>query len=175
MAELLQLFREKRALTSVWKEDLTEDQRKNIIQSHMFLTEKYEDGKFIKMKGRVVADGRMQDRTVYTNYSAPTAKTRFVMTCLKLVAVKGWDLLKLDVGGAFLCAPIGEDKEVFISLDRELASKAVECMPELKPFLGDDGKLIVRVDKAMYGLIQSARLWYNKLTRYLCSRGFKKK
>jgi hypothetical protein len=174
MAELLQLFREKRALTPVRKEDLTEEQRKSIIRSHMFLAEKYEDGKFIKMKGRVVADGRMQDRTVYTNYSAPTAKTRSVITCLKLAAVKGWDLLKLDVGGAFLCAPIGEDEEVFMSLDRELASKAVECMPEVKPFLGEDGKLIVRVDKAMYGLIQSARLWYNELTRYLCSKGFKK-
>ncbi len=172
MAELTQLFREKKALVAVHLKDLTEQQRKNIIRSHMFLTEKFEDGKFVKMKGRVVADGRMQDRNVYSDYSAPTAKTRSVMTCLKIAAVKGWDLLKLDVGGAFLCAPIGEE-EVYMSLDRELTEKAAEGMPELAEFV-QDGKLIVRVERAMYGLIQSAKLWYNELTRYLESKGFKK-
>jgi predicted heme/steroid binding protein len=118
-----------------------------------------------------VADGRMQDRTVYTNYSAPTAKTRSVMTCMKLAAVKG---LKLDVGGAFLCAPIGDGEEVYMSLDRELADKAVESMPELKAYQGEDGKIVVRVDRAMYGLIQSAKLWYDELTRHLLSNGFQK-
>jgi hypothetical protein len=59
----------------------------------MFLKEKFEDGKFIKMKARLVADGRMQDRTVYTDFSSPTAKTRSVRTCLKLAAVEDWDLL----------------------------------------------------------------------------------
>jgi hypothetical protein len=52
----------------------------------MFLKEKFEDGKFIKMKARLVADGRMQDRTVYMDFSSPTAKTRSVRTCLKLAA-----------------------------------------------------------------------------------------
>jgi len=171
--ELVQLFREKKALVPVHKASLSEDQKKNLVRSHMFVTEKFEDGKFVKMKGRVVADGRMQDRTVYTNYSAPTAKTRSVMTCLKLAAVKGWDLLKLDVGGAFLCAPIGEE-EVYMILDKDLANKVVTSMPEYSEYLGDDGKLVVRVDKAMYGLIQSAKLWYDELTRLLMSKGFKR-
>jgi hypothetical protein len=67
-AELVQLFKEKRALTPVRIQDLTESQRKNIIRLHMFITEKYKDGKFVKMKGWVVADGRMQDRKVYSDY-----------------------------------------------------------------------------------------------------------
>jgi len=57
----------------------------------MFLQEKYGDGKFIKMKGRIVADGRLQDCTIYTDFSLPTAKTRSVRTCFKLAAVQGWD------------------------------------------------------------------------------------
>jgi hypothetical protein len=96
------------------------------------------------------------------------------MTCLKIAAVKGWDLLKLDVGGAFLCAPIGDSEEVYMVLDRDLAEKAADIMPELKEFVGTDGRLVVRVDKAMYGLIQSAKLWYNELTSFLMSHGFKK-
>jgi hypothetical protein len=32
----------------------------------------------------------------------------------------------------------------------------------------------VKVDRAMYGLIQSAKLWYKELTRHLTSQGFRK-
>jgi len=78
--DLLQLFVEKGALTPVKWEDLNDEQRKNAVRLHMFLKEKHEDGKFIKMKARLVEDGRMQDREVYNDYSSPTAKTRSVMT-----------------------------------------------------------------------------------------------
>jgi hypothetical protein len=116
-SELKQLFEEKKALVPVRYTGISKDQRKRDIRSHMFLKEKFEDGKFVKMKARLVADGRMQDRAIYSNYSSPTAKTRSVMTCLKIAAVKDWDLLKVDVGGAFLCAPMDDTEEVYMSLD----------------------------------------------------------
>jgi len=172
--ELLQLFVEKGELTPVKWEDLNDEQKKNAVRSHMFLKEKHEDGKFIKMKARLVEDGRMQDREVYNDYSSPTAKTRSIMTCLKLAAVKNWDLLELDVGGAFLCAPIDEGAEVFMFLDKGMTEMCVDCMPQYKEFVREDGKLFVRVDKAMYGLIQSAKLWYKELTGHLMKHGFKK-
>jgi hypothetical protein len=104
---------------------------KKVVRSHMFLREKCEDGKFVKMKGRIIAGSRMQDRTISTNYSSPTAKTRSVMTCLKLAAAMEWDLLKVDVGGAFLCAPIDKNEEVFMLLDESLASMAAEWIPDV--------------------------------------------
>jgi hypothetical protein len=172
--ELVQLFREKKALVPVQWNDLTQKQRKKVVRSHMFLREKYEDGKFVKLKGRIVADGRMQDRTIYTDFSSPTAKTRSVMTCLKLAAVQGWDLLKVDVGGAFLCASIDDTEEVFMEIDEALSTMAREWMPELKEFTRLDGKMVVKVEKAMYGLIQSAKLWYKELSRFLEANGFQK-
>ena len=93
---------------------------------------------------------------------------------LKLAAVKGWDLLKLDIAGAFLCAPIDDEQQVFMSLGPELAEKAVECMPQLGEYVDQQGRIITKVDKAMYGLIQSAKLWYKELTRQLCKHEFKK-
>jgi hypothetical protein len=63
---------------------------------------------------------------------------------------------------------------VFMVLDKNLAERAVDSMPDLKEFIGADGKLVVRVDKAMYGLIRSAKLWYNELTGFLMSQGFRK-
>jgi hypothetical protein len=138
-AELLQLFQEKKALCPVKISELTPAQRRNIIRSHMFLKEKYEDGHFVKMKGRIAVDGRLQDRSIYSDYSSPTAKTCSVMTCLKLAAVKGWYLLKLDIGGAFLCAPIDKNNEVYMWLGPELVEKAVECMPNLAEFMDETG------------------------------------
>jgi hypothetical protein len=125
----------------------------------MFLKEKYEDGSFVKMKARLVADGRMQDRTVYTDYWSPTAKTRSIMTCLKLAALKDWDMLKLDVSCAFLCAPIN-DEEVFMFLDEGMSGMCVQFMPKYEEYLRTDGRLVVKVNKAIYRLIQSAKLWY---------------
>ncbi len=68
----------------------------------------------------------MQDHEVYTDFLLPTAKTRSLMTYLKLAAVKGWDLLKVDVDGACLCAPINDEQEVFMIQERDLTSMVVE-------------------------------------------------
>jgi len=96
------------------------------------------------------------------------------MTLLKLAAVKGWDLLKVDVGGAFLCASIDETEEVYMIIDETLTEMAGELMPEVTEYIREDGKSVVRVDKAMYGLIQSAKLWYKELTTFLEVNGFEK-
>jgi len=119
-----------------------------------------------------LSDGRMQDRTVYMDYSSPTAKTRSIMACLKLAALKDWGMLKLDIGGAFLCAPIN-DEEVFMFLDEGMSGMCVQFMPEYEEYLRADGRLVVKVNKAMYGLIQSAKLWYEELTGHLVKNGFK--
>jgi len=147
-------------------------QRKKVIRSHMFLREKFEDGNFVKMKAHLVADGHMQDCTVYSNQSSPTAKTKSVMTCLKLAAVNDWDMLKLDVGSAFLCANMDESEEVFMVLDKQLSQMCGDWVPGAKEYLRSDGKLVVKVSKAMYRLIQSAKLWYKELSGYLVSKGF---
>jgi hypothetical protein len=59
-------------------------------------------------------------------------------------------------------------------LDSVMSEMCMKWMPKLKDYLRHDGKLTVKVDKAMYGLIQSAKLWYNELTRFLEAEGFKK-
>jgi hypothetical protein len=151
--ELLQLFVEKEALVPVKWESLSQEQRKIVVRSHMFLREMYEDGSFVKIKARLVADGRMQDRTLYNDHSSPTTKTKSVMTCLKLAARHNWDLLQLDVGGVFLCANMDESEEVFMVLDKQLSHMCGNWIQGASERLRNDGKLVVKVNKAMYGLI----------------------
>jgi hypothetical protein len=64
--EFDQLFKKKAVLKPVKRSDLSGKQRRKIIRSSMFLKEKFDGmGKFEKLKGRLVADGRMQDRSLY--------------------------------------------------------------------------------------------------------------
>jgi hypothetical protein len=36
--------------------------------------------------------------------------------------------------------------------------------PELEKFRNERGKMTVRLEKALYGCVQSAKLWYERLT-----------
>ena len=46
-------------------------------------------------------------------------------------------------------------------------------MPELKEYVARNGKLYVILEKALYGLVQSAKLWYEALSTFLQKQGFK--
>jgi hypothetical protein len=73
IAELKQLLKDKRALTPLHRKDLSRRQLKKMIRSCMFLKEKFNaKGEFVKIKARLVADGRMQDRALYPDLSSPT-------------------------------------------------------------------------------------------------------
>jgi len=81
--------------------------------------------------------------------------------------------MKIDIGEAFLCAKIDENEEVYLHLDKKMSEMTCGCMPELKQWVRWDETLIIRVGKAMYGLIQLPKLWYKELTKFFQSQGFK--
>ena len=177
IGELNQMFNSKKVLVPVKWHSLTTQQRQKIVRSHMFLKEKYDaHGLFEKIKARLVGDGRMQDRTVYKITKSPTPANGSIMGTLKITAVENRHFSKLDVGGAYLNARIDDEEEVFMELNAELSRLAVQWMPSLKEFLpgNGNGRLLVRVEKALYGLIQSAFLWNQHLTKFLESKGFVK-
>jgi len=47
---------------------------------------------------------------------------------------------------------------LFMFLDKELSGMTAEWMSELAEYIRDNGKLVMKLDKAMYGLIKSAKL-----------------
>jgi hypothetical protein len=62
---------------------LTHIQKRKIITSSIFLKDKYHaDRKFDKLKSRLVAGGRLQDRNINNNGSSPTASTLFMIAAL---------------------------------------------------------------------------------------------
>lgn len=57
-------------------------------------------------------------------------------------------------------------------LNQELSAMLVEMKPRYKVFLDKHGRIIVKVQRAQYGLIQSGRLWYEKISEMLKANGF---
>jgi hypothetical protein len=59
-------------------------------------------------------------------------------------------------------------------LDRTMTKLCKEWLPNMKEYVCEEGKLIVKLDKAMHGLIQSTKLWYNEMSGFLINKGIKK-
>ena len=95
----------------------------------------------------------------YTDTFAPVAKLHTVRVLLSLATNLSWDLWQMDVKNAFLQGELEE--EVYMTPPPGLESR-------FQP-----GK-VLRLRKAIYGLKQSPRAWYHKLSHTLRDKGFKK-
>jgi hypothetical protein len=150
------------------------DHRK-IIMSMMFMKEKFSPtGVFEKLKARLVAGGHMQDRSVYEtdNISSPTVSTAAVFTIAAIAAREGRKVLTIDIGGAYLHADIVND--VYMKLDKVCTTILCDIDPSYEKYVLPDGTCNVKLKKALYGCVESARLWYNRISEFLIKLGYEK-
>ena len=175
--EFIQLFREKKALKPVKRKDVDMKAVKERIRCSMFLKEKYDgNNKFEKLKSRLVGDGSTQDRNLYPNLSSPTAKLDSIFIVLERSVRQKMFWGKMDIGGAYhnayLYKNVGDDVIIMI-ISKYLTEILVKNMPELKEYVDQkSGTMWVQILKAMYGLVQSAALWFEVLSKFLKSVGF---
>lgn len=148
---------------------------KKIIRSHMFLKEKFtSEGIFEKLKARLVARGDMEDRSLYDDPSSPTVNLESVFIIAALAAKERRHVKSVDITSAYLKAKM-KNSTVYMRIDPLYASMLVSHNPEkYAEFQQPDGSLVVRLDKALYGCIESAKLWNECLTTALQSIGFTK-
>ena len=57
-------------------------------------------------------------------------------------------------------------------LPKDVVVLLVELFPRLKDYLTNDGRIIVKLQKALYGLKESALLWYNHISKLLSDLNF---
>ena len=163
----------------VWKPvdvgKLTPLQRKSIIITSMFLKEKQKpDGSFDKLKARLVAGGHMQDRSVYEDISSPTVSWTSVCMLLNIAAYEERIVCTADFTGAYLNASMRKDGvRVRVRLNQLQSALLVSLDPTYGEFVCQDGTIVVELEKAMYGCIESAQLWYDTLKETLVNIGFK--
>ena len=169
--EMIQ-FHVKDVGSPIRKRDLTFKQLKSVIRSTMFLKEKFlSTDEFVKLKARLVAGGDQQDKSLYEDLASPTVATAAVFTTVAIAARERRHVATIDIGGAYLNAEMG-DHSVYMLLDPLIASLLRRVDGKYEEFVNDDGSIIVKLNKALYGCVQSAKLWYEHLSGTLIQMGF---
>jgi hypothetical protein len=139
----------------------------------MFIKEKFDlAGKFLKLKARLVADGRGEDRTLFkvSDINSHTVSLSFLLTIASVAAAKGLYVVIMDVGSAYLNAEMKDD--VYVYLQKEVADILIKQDPSFVQYIDYKGQVLVKLKKGQYGCIESARLWYNTISAKMVALGY---
>ena len=131
--------------------------------------------KRIKIKGRWVGGGHRQSRAeALAERVAPTARGTTHSIIMAIAAFEGRRLQIGDIPAAYLQADHvpSNGKPVYIVADKHTTALVVQAYPDTAAMVRPNGTMILLVAKAMYGLIESAWLWYKELERHLVSIGY---
>ena len=115
----------------------------------------------------MVADGRMQDRDNEQDVSSPTVSTE----SLFLLAAESRRVITVDIEGDFLHSVM--TNVIYMEISGQ-------CVDVLIYMYGDiyfknlyNNKIYVKLDRALYGTIEAAKVWYDTLSSYLTRLGFR--
>jgi hypothetical protein len=174
IAELRQID-DKGSWHPVKRSTLSRQELRGIVRTFMFVIDKFTpDGALLKVKARLVAMGNMQDPDgISMDTSAPTVDITSVLTMAAIAAAEGRHKMTCDVAGAFLHTvwPKKQGRQ-YVHLDKVNARILCQIRPEYWEFVNSDGGMVLELDRALYGLVQSARLWYDRLVGVLSQNGY---
>ena len=78
----------------------------------------------------------------------------------------------VGIGGAYLNADMSSGVIVYMRLDATMTELLTQISSDYENFTAADGTMVVRLDKALYGCVESALLWFNHLKATLIKDGF---
>ncbi len=147
---------------------------KLILPSKLFLKDKYgPDRAFDKFKARLVAGGQSQNHDDYKSTSSPTVATSSVLMVAAISAKRGNARMTADVPSAYPNAHMLDDMPmVYMKLDRAVTKLIVGKNCNWSRNVLHDGSCVVKIERALYGLIESVKLWHEEFTDFLKSIGF---
>ena len=131
--------------------------------------------KRVKIKGRWVGGGHKQKRNeALRDRVAPTARSTTHAIVMAIAAKEKRPLRVGDIPSAYLQAEHipADGKTTFVRADKETTRIIVKVYPDLANYVTPNGTMILEVARALYGLVESAWLWYQELTKNLLSLGY---
>jgi len=149
------------------------DNKKNpkrfrILPCHMFIKAKYDaSGKFEKLKSRLVAGGNMQEELDEFQRTSPTAQISSLLVCVSIAAKCSYHTITADVKAAYLNASLPSNQQHLMRFPSSLTPLLINLDPTIKDCVLPDGSTVVRLVKALYGLQESALLWYETISSTL--------
>ncbi|GKA49001.1 putative ribonuclease H-like domain-containing protein, partial [Tanacetum coccineum] len=127
---------------------------------NVYRNKKYKRRIVVRNKARLVAQGYTQEDGIdYDKVFAPVARIEAIRLFLVYASFMGFIIYQMDMKSAFLYGTIEE--EVYV------------CQP---PGFEDPRfpNKVYKVEKALYGLHQAPRAWYETLSTYLLENGFRR-
>ena len=159
---------ERKVWELVLPKDITENMLKKLIPLIMLNKEKcFSDGKFDKIKARLVALGCRQQLMEDELKEAPTASIQSFYLMILLAAKLRIKLQSKDVTGAFLHADLQEGEEEFVLISKKHVDLLLRKHKEVAKFVRKNGTLIALLKKCLYGLKQSPQRWYDTIRNIL--------
>ena len=130
------------------------------------------DGEFDKLKARLVGGGHRQLRNLYTESetSSPTISQVGLFIIASIAARERRHIITADIAGAYLRAKMKQF--ILVMLNKEESNFLCELYPELSHYLDEQGRLSAEALRALYGCIESAKLWYDTITEKLLKMGY---
>ncbi|GKF18178.1 putative ribonuclease H-like domain-containing protein [Tanacetum coccineum] len=126
----------------------------------VYRNKKDESGIIIKNKARLVAQGYAQEEGIdYDEVFAPVARIETIRLFLAYASFKDFVVYQMDMKSAFLYGKIEE--EVYVC--QPLGFEDLEFLDK-----------VYKIEKALYGLHQAHRAWYETLSTYLLDNGFQR-
>ncbi|KAK1415074.1 hypothetical protein QVD17_30844 [Tagetes erecta] len=151
--ELLQFRKQE-----VWKlVDLPEGE--NAIGTRWLYKNKPDErGIVVRNKARLIAQGYTQEEGIdYEEVFAPVARLEAIRVFLVYASFMKFKVYQMDVKGAFLYGPITDD--VYVRQPPGFEDP-------------DYPHRVYKLSKALYGLHQAPRIWYETLSKHLLEHGF---
>ncbi|KAG7549820.1 Reverse transcriptase RNA-dependent DNA polymerase [Arabidopsis thaliana x Arabidopsis arenosa] len=130
----------------------------------VFVRKRNEKNEVTRYKARLVAQGFSQRPGIdYEETYSPVMDAITFRFLMSLAASKNLEMYLMDVVTAYLYGSL--DNDIYMKIPEGLK------MPEA---LRSKSKEIcaVKLQRSLYGLKQSGRMWYNRLSEYLLSKGY---
>jgi hypothetical protein len=72
-------------------------------------------------------------------------------------------MAKIDIKGAFVQTPM-KGPPVYMAIEPKIVKYVLELYPFYPNFVQENGTVVTKLNKAMYGCVQSSKLWFDLLT-----------
>ena len=106
-----------------------------------------------------MAGGHRQDHEDYDTVSSPTVSTAAMFTVAAISAKEGRHRMTTDLPAAYINAKMDPSMpKVHMRMDAANTALLTEVKPEWRRYVGKNGTIVVQLERALYGLIESTKL-----------------